>query len=327
MDAERNGTDYDYIDTLNQSAPSNVSPDIYNMFLIRTCIRVTFLVVYSATISMGLLLNSAVIFMTVKRRHNKKLRQRPFVLGLAVTHLVFCLFTPLYLISAWNNFSWTFEKAACKLGSYVMFVNMFSGSLMITFWNVRWCVPACFGRHMSTNMVLLSWSAGAILSTPSLLSRDVQYTVDGDVCMDNYDYSSNIQVSKEGRQRMWAVVLCRFLFGLLLPLAVTCFSRCCMNSSGSSKGNSPVVRPVTIAHFLCWAPVLCLSVLQVTVRNNQTWVTYALSSATALSVVNSCLYPVISIFQGQKELNVLARPEVPAQIIHDREEGEKESLA
>ncbi|KAK6306322.1 hypothetical protein J4Q44_G00232470 [Coregonus suidteri] len=322
MVASINTSDYDDYNDL-VVLPSQ-SPVIYEMYQMRTGFRFMYVSVYSANLLLGLLLNSAVIFMSVwKYRSKKKLSRRMLILGLATTHLIFCLFTPLYLISAWNYFSWTFGKVVCKLGSYVMFMNMFSASVMITFWNVRWCVPRCFEHHMSSSVVLLSLFIGAILSAPSLLSREVQYTADGYVCLDNYDYTEQSQISKEGKERMMAVVICRLLFGLLLPLGVTCVSCCCMNSRGNNQVRSLVIRPVTIAHFLCWAPVLCLSMLQVTVGTDNRWFRYTLSPATALSVLNSCIYPIICIWQGNKELkrNFHSQPERTPQTEDKGEEG------
>ncbi|XP_041755761.1 chemokine-like receptor 1 [Coregonus clupeaformis] len=186
-------------------------------------------------------------------------------------------------------------------------------------------ISSRFEHHMSTNMVLLSWFTGAILSAPSLLSRQVQYTADGHVCLDNYDYTERSQISEEGRVRMMAVVICRFIFGLLLPLGVRCVSCCCMNSRGNNQVRSQVIRPVTIAHFLCWAPVICLSVLQVTVRTGSSLFTYALPPATALSVLNSCISPIICIWQEKKELkrNSCSQPERTPQMEDNKEEGEE----
>uniref|UniRef100_UPI001EAEE834 chemerin-like receptor 1 n=1 Tax=Oncorhynchus gorbuscha TaxID=8017 RepID=UPI001EAEE834 len=305
-----NSSDYDdYNDSV--VIPSQ-SPVIYEMYQMRTGLRIMYVSVYAANLLLGLLLNAAVIFMIVwKYRSKKKLSRRMLIIGLAATHLIFCLFTPLYLITAWNYFSWTFGKVVCKLGSFVMFMNMFSASVMITFWNVRWCVPRCFEHHMSSSMVLLSWFTGAILSAPSLLSREVQYTADGHLCLDNYDYTEQRQISKEGKERMMAVVTCRLIFGLLLPLGVTCVSRCCINSRGNNQVKSLVIRPVTIAHFLCWAPVLCLSMPQIAMGIDNKWFRYVLPLATALSVLNSCIYPIICIWQGNKELkhNFRSQPE------------------
>ncbi|XP_071256306.1 chemerin-like receptor 1 [Salvelinus alpinus] len=308
MVASRNTTGYDDYDD-SVGIPSQ-SPVIYDMYQMKAGFRYMYVSVYSANILLGLLLNSAVIFMTVKCRSKKKLSQHMIILGLAVTHLVFCLFAPLYLITAWNYFSWTFGKVVCKLGSYVMFMNMFSVSLMITFWNVCWSVPGCFEHRMSTNMVLLSWFIGAILSTPSLLSREVQYTADGHVCLDNYGYTGSSQMSKEGRERLMAVLICRFIFGLLLPLGVRCVSCCCMNSMGNNQLRSRVIRPVTIAHFLCWTPVISLSVLQATMGTGSRLFTYALPPATALSVLNSCISPIICIWQEKKEQSLRGPPQM-----------------
>ncbi|XP_034152243.1 G-protein coupled receptor 1 [Esox lucius] len=308
--------EYDYNDSVE--IPSQ-SPVLYKTYQMRTGIRFMYVAVYSATICLGLLLNSAVIFMTVKCRSNEKLSQSTLIMGLAVTHLVLCLFTPIYLITAWNYFSWTFGNVVCKLGSYVISMNMFSASLMITFWNVCCYVPVCCDHHMSTNMVLLSWIAGAILSTPSLLSREVQYTADGCACLDKYDYIEHLQIFKGGKDRMMAVVFSRFIFGLLLPLGVTWLSCCCTNNRRSYQVNS-LIRPVTVAHFLCWAPVICLTVLQV--GSNRVWFIYALPPANALSVLNSCICPVISICKGKMELNSLAQD---PHIEENREEDEEMS--
>ncbi|XP_034152383.1 chemokine-like receptor 1 [Esox lucius] len=172
--------------------------------------RFMYVAVYSITIFLGILLNTIVIFMAKKDKFQSG---KTLILSLAVTHLVFCLFLPFNLISAWQEFTWKFGDEACKLVSYVRIVNMFSVSMMITFWKMDWCCSKSYEKHM----VLLSWVIGVILSIPSLLYREVQDTADGKVCLDKYDTTEDLL-------RMTAVMCCRLIFGLLLPLVVTCFN-------------------------------------------------------------------------------------------------------
>ncbi|KAJ7993744.1 hypothetical protein DPEC_G00257860 [Dallia pectoralis] len=248
----------------------------------RTGFAFMYVAVYSITILLGVLFN--LLNINMARKYESTLKVKRFLLGLAVTHLLLCLFIPLYIISAWEDFNWRFELEVCKLGSYVRAVNMFSVSMMITFWNIKNC------REFPRFTVLLSWIIGAILSVPSLLYREVQTTAGRSCCLDKY-------VDTDGRMFMMMAIMCsRFIFGLVLPFVVTCY-----NSLRKNKDDSLVIRPVAVGYFLCWTPLLFLSLLQVHAGEYNGVITHIMSPATALSVSYSCISPIIIFWLGKKE--------------------------
>ncbi|KAM6964963.1 chemerin-like receptor 2 [Aplochiton taeniatus] len=231
---------------------------------------------------------------------------RPQIVGLAVSHLFLCFFISLYMISAWNHFSWEFGKSLCKLGSYVIYMNMFSCAAIITFWNLRRCAPRkCCANHLSSSTVLLSFFMGAILAAPSLLSREVRYSANGYACVDNYHYNEQVNPSEKARQREMAVMFTRIVLGQLLPLVVIILNRCIQRRTNihSERLESLFIRPVTIAHFLCWTPVLWLTIPQVKLRVKSDFLKFALPCATALSIFNSCIFPIICIWRRKRHRN------------------------
>lgn len=293
---EDNSTDLDYDFLL----PTQ-SPIIRAQYNVRASIRLVYLVTYSVTLLLGLPLNAGLLIVFLKNKPKKACRAQ--IMGLALSHIVLYSTITLYMVSAWKHFSWDFGKSLCKLGSYIIYANMFSCTTIITFWNLRWCVPRkCFTKNVSTIMVLLSWFMGAILAAPSLLSREIQYSDNGYACIDNYDYQKRTAPSEKARERELVVVFSRIVFGQLLPLVAIIINLCVKPrpNVNSERLESPVLCPVTIVHFLCWAPVLWLAMLQVKVRLNSDLFTFALPCATALSIFSSCIFPIICIWRGKR---------------------------
>lgn len=321
---EDNATDFDY----DFSLPTQ-SPIILVEYNVRASIRLVYLVTYSVTLLLGLPLNAGLLIVFWKKKPKTACRAQ--IMGLALTHIVLCSFIPLFMVSAWKHFSWDFGKSLCKLGSYIIYVNMFSCTTIITFWSLRCCVPGkCLAKNMSTIMVLLSWFMGAILAVPSLLSREVQYSDNGYACVDNYDYQKQITPSEEARERELAVVFSRTVLGQLLPLVVIIINLCIKRRPNVNSGRleSPVLCPVTIAHFLCWAPILWLTLLQIKLRLKSNLLTFALPCATALSIFSSCIFPVICTWRGKKHFTQRSQTDSWVTSMEDvhRSESEGHSL-
>ncbi|KAJ8379425.1 hypothetical protein SKAU_G00002030 [Synaphobranchus kaupii] len=288
----QNNTTYDYEYDYNYTFLTNSENKV------REGITYMYVVTYSVILSLGLLLHMFVICTIICKM--KETAATIWFLGLSVTHLVTLLLLPLQIVSALDDFTWRFAGALCKICSYMAFINMHSTALMLAFISVIRClsgpISRFFCRHgVSTGVVLLSWVAGGVLSTPSLLYRNSEDTSFGVLCRDTYRDTGN----KEK-----AVVVNRFLFGWLCPLFVVFVTSCLMSMKRNralikTSKSYGIIRVMIIAYFLCWLPYHILMLFKLyAVEYRTVLLTVGIPIGTALSFLNSCLNPIIYIKMG-----------------------------
>ncbi|XP_072520447.1 chemerin-like receptor 1 [Salminus brasiliensis] len=254
-----------------------------------------------------------------------------WVLSLAVTHLVFSGFLVLQLLYAWWHFNWHYSAILCKLSSYVFYFSMFSTAALLSLWSVNSCVlnSKCFnalqcpklGMSMVTAMVLSSWTFGAVFGSPSLLSRELRYTELGMECIDDYDLDTQ-KTTEYGSSKLNAVVLCRFLLGILVPMLVMLTSACIARRQG---GNEKVICKriaciTKVAYFICWTPLLLMGLVQVKAGYFDSF-KYGLPSATVLAAAHCFINPVVYLLVGRK-INMEWMLQVPGQKRPQRDDTE-----
>ncbi|XP_036383940.1 chemokine-like receptor 1 [Megalops cyprinoides] len=177
-------TDYDY-----ESPGPYMTIQFASEYDMREALKYMYMGMYSIIILLGLPLNTLVIYTIFCKM--KRTGRVIWFLGLAVTDLTVCLFLPFQIVSALDDFNWRFGRGLCKFCSFVMFVNMHSTALMLSFMSTDRCLSAlvsraCCKSFVSKSMVLLSWTIGTLLSIPSFLFRSVKDTDNGQSCIDDY---------------------------------------------------------------------------------------------------------------------------------------------
>ncbi|XP_026865107.2 chemokine-like receptor 1 [Electrophorus electricus] len=272
-------------------------------------LRMLYMVGYLIICILGLPLNFLVIAAGCYSYHNlKKTINGMWVLALAMTHLLCSAFLPLQLVYAWHQFNWHYGPALCKVSSYVIYVSMFTTAAALSLWSVNSSVTSskcceglrtrCVSHRMSMLLIMSSWTLGVVLSSPSLLSRELRYTTLGLQCIDDYDTEKE-QTTDEGQRWLIVVVLFRFMLGILFP-AFVMFINCCLarrqhrDMDGTSKR---VICLIKVAYFVCWTPLLFLGLLQITMTTPNLF-KYMLPAATVLAVAHCCANPVIYLLVG-----------------------------
>ncbi|XP_007233532.3 chemerin-like receptor 1 [Astyanax mexicanus] len=233
-----------------------------------------------------------------------------WVLALAVTHLVFSGFLVLQFLYAWWHFNWHYGAALCKISSYVFYFSMFSTAALLSLMSMSSCVGSseCFkavrfnkrGKSMVILMVLSSWTFGAVLSSPSLFSRELRYTELGLQCIDDFDLDKE-KTTGDGLAKLTTVVLSRFLLGVLFPLFLMIISACIARLRGVHKKGTchKIALVVKVCYFICWAPLLSMLLVQVKEGNIKKF-KYGLPAATVLAAAHCFINPVIYLLVGRK---------------------------
>ncbi|XP_017572212.1 chemokine-like receptor 1 [Pygocentrus nattereri] len=296
---------YNHADYMDYSMPSE-APNPEFVYLIR--IRMLYIIMYLIICTLGVTLNSYVIIAGCCFYHRvQKSAASVWVLALAVTHLVFSAFLVLQFLYAWYHFNWHYGEALCKISSYIIYASMFSTAALLSLWSISSSIGSCFerlrakcnSRGMSLILVLSSWTFGVIFSSPSLLSRELRYTKLGEECIDDYDFNKKT-TTDYGMKNFTAVVLSRFLLGILVPVLMMTISACLARRQSHDHGSlKRVTCAIKVAYFICWTPLLVLGLLH-SIEKKQESFNYGSPAATTLAAAHSFINPVIYLLLGRK---------------------------
>lgn len=303
MAGEDNATDYDDIITELQNiqpikTQNNVSENITE--LNQHEIRMIYLITYSVVLILGVTLNFIVIVISCLK-NKKSPTIATWIMALAVTHLVSSAFVVFQLLYAYNNLEWNYGKGSCKLSSYIIYGSMFSTAVMLSLWSISsaFSKSECFKNCKNCNIILIlfSWTIAAVLACPSLFSREVRSSQ----CIDDYDLDKS-KTTQDGIAKLKAVVIMRFLFGLLVPALIMFLS--CLTSAHRTckdcKKQAQIICAIKIAFFVFWGPQIFLTMLQATLNDSlgPSMLKYGLPVATALATAHAFTSPIIYLLFG-----------------------------
>lgn len=284
-----NTTTYDYEDvvsvfnnTTTHNYVNNTTTHNYDHALVYM-----YVITYSLIILLGLPLHTHVIC-TIACKMERRTAVTAWFLGLSVGDLIVILLLPFRIVSALEDFTWRFQDALCKACAYLAFLNMHSTALLLAFLAVVRSLSGglCHRRAVPNAAVLVSWFAGAVLSTPSLLNRSTENTIRGTECRE---------------REAGSVAGMRFLSGWLFPfcVALVCSSLVSMRKKGFKIRNTQdyhVVRLMIAAFLLCWLPYHVLALLSVYGADvSKDLLRVGRPVSTALAFSNSCVNPIIYV--------------------------------
>ncbi|XP_053139745.1 apelin receptor [Hemicordylus capensis] len=304
-------------DTYNQSAFENCDYDEWSSSKILIP-SIYFLVFLLGTAGNGLVL------WTIFRGNKEKRRSADmFIANLAVADLTFVVTLPLWATYAILDYHWPFGSFACKLSSYLIFVNMYASVFCLT--------GLSFDRYLAIvrpmeNAKLRSkacgllgtiilWALAALLALPAMIFRSTDEFEDGKVsCF--MDYSS---VATNKTEAVWeaGLGLSSTLMGFVFPFAIMliCYFFIARTIAGHfrkerSEGLRKRKRLLTIIIVLvatfvvCWLPYHLVK----TIYMLMDWEVMPMSCGfhvflsnlhpycVGLAYVNSCLNPFLYAF-------------------------------
>ncbi|KAI7813276.1 putative chemokine-like receptor 1-like, partial [Triplophysa rosa] len=262
-------------------------------------IRMMYLVTYGIVLVLGLTLNFILMFVGWQKYKSYK-KIAIWVLALSATHLIFCGAVVFQLLYAYYEFVWYYGTVTCKLSSYITYGSMYSTASILGLWSISsaFSKSACIKRSKNCYifLILFSWTLAAVLAMPSLFSREVQLVQ----CVDDYDFE-DFKTTPDAIKKLKAVVVSRFLFGLVIP-AFVMFVSCCVASKSfhnrciQCKKQTQIICAVKVTYFVCWGPQIVLTLLQATTNNlHPNAFKYGLPTATALATTHCFMCPLIYI--------------------------------
>ncbi|XP_016409372.1 chemokine-like receptor 1 [Sinocyclocheilus rhinocerous] len=299
MSGEDNAIDYDtIIKELKIIQPKNVSENTTKQY--QQEIRMTYLIMYSIVLILGVTLNFIVIVISCLKNKNSP-KVATWIMALALTHVASSISIVFQLLYAYNNFIWNYGSTSCKLSSYISYSSMFSTAAMLSLWSISStcskgrCTKKC--KNYNLILISISWTVAAVLACPSLLSREVRFSQ----CIDDYDLDKS-KSTQDGITRLKAVVVMRFLIGLLVP-ALIMFLSCLASAQRNCqycKKQAQIICAIKIAYFVFWGPQIVLTMLQATVNNSlgPNMSRYGLPAATALATAHCFTSPLIYLLLG-----------------------------
>ncbi|KAK7172809.1 hypothetical protein R3I93_002820 [Phoxinus phoxinus] len=287
--------DYDYIIQELKKVEMNTSSNQY-----KNHIWMTYFITYFIVLILAVPLNFTVIVI-ICRKYKSFQEVAIWIMALAVTHLVSCTSVVFQLLYVYNEFKWNYGNASCKLSSYVTYGSMFFTATMLSLWSIKSTLKnMCTKKIKNCNIILISfsWTIAAVLACPSLLSREIRYLQ----CIDDYDLDKS-RTTQDGTARLKAVVVMRFLLGLVVP-ALVMFLSCCVTSHKLCKlcrKQAQIICAIKIAYFVCWAPQIILTMLQATVSGSlgENMPKYGLPVATVLATTHLFTIPLIYLLLGR----------------------------
>ncbi|XP_072520819.1 chemerin-like receptor 1 [Salminus brasiliensis] len=234
----------------------------------------------------------------------KKSVNTTWYLSLAVSDFLFCFFLPFNVVYSVRG-DWIFGLFMCKFISFILFLNMFSSIFLLVIISVDRCVVVMipvWAQNQRTIrkasvIVTLVWVISAVLSTPSVIFRNVQphYEQPTQICYNNYNmHEENI-----------AVVACRFMLGFLIPFLVIiiCYiiiiRKLKINQMAKSKKPFKIMTALIVTFFFCWLPFHIIALMELNYTTYKSILPVGQVFGVTLASANSCLNPFLYAFMGK----------------------------
>ncbi|XP_059213072.1 leukotriene B4 receptor 1-like [Centropristis striata] len=269
-------------------------------------------VVMSVCFLLGVPGNIAVIVLKPNWQHLSSLSQT-LMLNLAISDLLCLLPLPLWIHHSLYN--WKFGLAACKLLTYVMHCSMYSSLLTVTVLSVQRFVQVVklqkrFDQVGKRRLLVLLWLAVMILSIPSLVVKQVTTGQQWTKC--------KIHFSSQAQEV--AVLLERSLSGFL-SISVVAFSYISLYRKVNQAAlfNHPqttrLVTSIIVTFFVLLMPYCIINLLRVAAillkkEGLRKFFMDSWNIVIALTLVNSCLNPLLYAFASRNICTMCQKAEV-----------------
>uniref|UniRef100_A0A8D0DR00 Apelin receptor n=1 Tax=Salvator merianae TaxID=96440 RepID=A0A8D0DR00_SALMN len=280
--------------------------------------------IYLLVFFLGTTGNGLVLWTIFRGGQEKRRSADTFIANLAVADLTFVVTLPLWATYAILDYHWPFGSFACKLSSYLVFVNMYASVFCLTGLSFdRYLAivrPITNGKLRSKASGLLVtvtlWAMAALLASPVMIFRRTAVLGATDKVTCFMDYSSVATNETEAALEA-GLSLSSTLMGFVGPFAVmlTCYFFIARTIAGHfrkerSEGLRKRKRLLTIIIVLvatfaiCWLPFHLVKTIYMLMY----WEVMPLSCGfhvflanlhpycTSLAYINSCLNPFLYAF-------------------------------
>ncbi|XP_054854896.1 chemerin-like receptor 1 [Eublepharis macularius] len=287
------------------------SESFYNSAKIRHVMKMVSMAIYCITMSLGVIGNGLVIFLT--RFRMKKTVTTIWYLNLAVADFIFAISLSSEIAYLALDYHWIWGRLMCKLDSVLPFLNMFASVFFLTAISADRCVsamcPVWALNHrtlrLASFVATCIWGAALALSLPYFGFRDTEQFPGGSIrCV--YTFGSG-DGGDLRTQRHLSVVVTEFMVGFLAPFVIisACYCAIVIKLRGSLLGRCgrsfKIIVAVVLVFFCSWFPYHLFSILE-TLEDDSLEMEKALDIglplAQCLFCLNSCLNPLLYTFIG-----------------------------
>ncbi|KAI4888738.1 hypothetical protein NFI96_009815 [Prochilodus magdalenae] len=221
-------------------------------------------------------------------------------LSLAVSDFIFCFTLPFYVIHRVTK-NWPFGLFMCKFNSFIMWLNLYSSTFLLTIISVDRCVVVMFpvwaqnqrSVRRASVIVMVTWIISAVLGTPLLVVGNIHHNDNEQKAKCNYRFSKKDYI---------AAVICRFIFLFVIPFLIIfiCYvviMRKLSNQTLKSRKPIRIMTLLIVTFLICWLPYCTVSLIRLFMKNNILVIIKTLTFI--LANVNSCLNPLLYAFMGK----------------------------
>ncbi|XP_030078352.1 apelin receptor [Microcaecilia unicolor] len=266
---------------------------------------------------------NGLVLWTIYRSKEKRRSADTFIANLALADLTFVVTLPLWAAYTLLGYHWPFGTFACKLSSYLVFVNMYASVFCLT------CLS--FDRYLAivhslTNGSLRSrlsnllvttvlWALAIILALPALIFRSTRQEPEENKTICFMDYSS---VAQNYTENVWiaGLSISSTLLGFVGPFAImlTCYFFIARTISSHFKKQRneelrkrrllTIIITLVVVFALCWLPFHLVKTVYVLMDLDiipyscgfHTFLNNIHPYATCIAYINSCLNPFLYAF-------------------------------
>lgn len=278
--------------------------------------------IYMLVFLLGTTGNGLVLWTVFRTSREKRRSADVFIASLAVADLTFVVTLPLWATYTYQEYDWTFGTFACKLSSYLVFVNMYASVFCLTGLSfdrylaiVRPVANARLRLRVSGAMAMaVLWVLAALLATPVLIFRA---TGDMDNSTHVQCYMDYSLVATPNSEWAWEVGLgvSSTTVGFVVPFTVmlTCYFFIALTIAGHFRKERidglrkrrrllSIIVVLVVTFALCWMPYHLVKTLYI-LGNVMQWpcdfdlfLMNVYPYCTCISYINSCLNPFLYAF-------------------------------
>ncbi|XP_043827647.1 apelin receptor isoform X1 [Dromiciops gliroides] len=278
--------------------------------------------IYILVFLLGTSGNGLVLWTIFRGSREKRRSADTFIASLAVADLTFVVTLPLWATYAYLDYTWPFGAFACKVSSYLIFVNMYASVFCLTGLSfdrylaiVRPVANARLRLRVSGVVATAGlWVLAALLAMPAMVFRTVGELENNTKLMCYMDYSL---VAASGSELVWEVGLgvSSTALGFVIPFTVmlTCYFFIARTIAGHFRKERveglrkrrrllSIIVVLVVTFALCWLPYHLVKTLYMLGSlfhwscDFDLFLMNVYPYCTCVSYVNSCLNPFLYAF-------------------------------
>ncbi|XP_031209086.1 formyl peptide receptor-related sequence 3-like [Mastomys coucha] len=281
-----------------------------------TVLWIISVIVLSITFVLGVLGNGLVIWVAGFRMIHTV--TTICYMNLALSDFSFMATVPLHIISMIMRGKWLFGWFLCKFVHSIVHINLFVSVFLITIIATDRCIcvlhPVWSQNHRTVSLarkvIVGAWIFALLLTLPHFLFLTTVRDAKGDMyCTCNFEswVSNHEEQLKVFFTVNTAAGIISFIIGFSLPMSfiAICYglmaAKICRSDFVNYTRPLRVLTSVAASFFVCWFPFQLIMLLgNIWKKETPESIHLLVNPASTLATFNSCLNPILYVFQGQE---------------------------